>query len=240
MRKCYPPFFIPIFAFMVISAISSCQENSSITQKTTPQPTSFVDTKGYFRILPPSDWRIEEYRQDPRGKVAFHAPGKQASLRILVKTVDIPDYDALIQNFKEVEQQLGVQTSIEPTAFNKMPAIKRVATITMQGVTQKLLWIDLLIDGVSHNLQYGAPPEIFDKYYEVAWASMLTYEPLKREESMAPEEARKHEAAKWLRLSKIAMEMGNIHAAKEALSAGLEADPKNMEMIQLKKVLEKK
>jgi hypothetical protein len=226
-------------AVAVILAVGGCGEEKTAKNKTS-QTTVYVDAKGYFRILPPSGWRIQEYRQDPRGKVAFMAPQNQIDLRVLAKAVDIPDYDGLIKNLKDIELQLGVPTNIEPVVFNKMPAIKRVATITIQGVTLKILWIDLLIDGVSHNLQYGAPPNEFDKHYAAAWQSMLTYEPLKREKPSSPEEARKHETAKWIRLAKIALEMGNTQAAKDAISAGLEVDPENAELRQLKSQLDKR
>ena len=110
----------------------------------------------------------------------------------------------------------------------------------MQGVTRKMLWIDLLIDGVSHNFQYGAPPDVFDKHYDTAWQSMLTYEPMEREKPSSQEEARKHETAKWIRLARIALEMGKTQAAKAAVSAGLEADPENAELKQLKSELDKR
>ena len=224
---------------VAILVVSGCGDNKT-AQKENSQPTAYVDPKGYFRILQPSGWRIQEYQQDPRGKVAFIAPGNQIDLRVLVKAVGIPDYEGLIKNLKDIETQSGVPMNIEPVLFNKMPAVKREATVTMQGVTQKLLWIDLLIDGVSHNLQYGAPPNLFDKYYAVAWQSMLTYEPLKRELPSSPEEARKHEAAKWIRLADMALEMGKIQTAKDAVSAGLEADPENAELKQLKSDLDKR
>lgn len=203
-------------------------------------PQVYIDPKGFFKIAPPQGWRIQEYPQDLRGKVAFIARGNQIDLRVLAKTVEIPDYDGLIKNLKDVEKQVGVSTNIEPYVFNGMPAVKRVATVTMQGVTQKLLWIDLLINDVSHNLQYGSLPNLFDKHYETAWQSMLTYEPLKQEKSASPEEARKHEAAKWIRLARLALEMSKTQTAKDAVSAGLEADPENAELKQLRTELDKR
>lgn len=226
-------------AVAVILAVGGCGEDKTAKNETS-QTTVYVDSKGYFRILPPSGWRIQEYREDPRGKVAFLAPGDQVDLRVMAKAVDIPDYDALIQDFKETESQLGIQMNIEPTVFKGMPAIKRHATITVQGVTQELFLIDLLIDGVDHNLQYGAPPSLFDKHYETAWKSMLTYEPLKRDKPSSPEEARTHEIAKWIRLAKIALEMGKIQSAKDIVSAALEEDPENEELKALKSDLDKK
>ena len=86
----------------------------------------------------------------------------------------------------------------------------------------------------------GSLPNTFDNYKDTAWNSMLTYEPLKREKISSAEEVRKHDAAKWIRLSRIALEMGKIQTAREAVSTGLNADPNNSELLQLKVDLDKK
>jgi hypothetical protein len=200
----------------------------------------YIDPKGCFEILIPSGWRVKEYKDDPRGKVAFIAPGDKIDLRVLVAAVDIPDYDGLLSNLKDIEKQLGISMDIEPVVFNNMPAFKRGATVTMQGITRRFIWIDLLIDGMSHNIQYGGAPNAFDKYYETAWQSMLTYKPITQEKPASQEEIRKHKAAKWIRLARIAIEMNNIKAAKDAVSAGLEIDPENDELQQLRSELKGK
>lgn len=200
----------------------------------------YTNPKGFFRIRPPRGWRVQEYASDPRGKVAFIAPDGQTELRVLAKAVDIPDLDGLIANLKQIETQVGIAMGIQPVVFNDQPAIRRTATITMQGATIKLLWIDLLVDGYSHNLQYGAPPAAFDNLRETGWRSMLTYEPLKRKSVATPEEARKHEVAKWLRLAQMAIEWGKIQVAKDAVTLGLEVDPENAELKRMRDDLEKK
>jgi hypothetical protein len=221
-------------------ATSGCGDSEADKVPVNRGAVKYVDPKGFFGIVPPQGWATQDYPQDPRGKVAFYAPSQGPSLRVLAKVVDIPDYDALLEKLKGFGENPGVAMSIEPVVFNGMPAVKRVATVPMQGGTLKILWIDILADGVSHNLQYGARPEAFDKYYDTAWQSMLTYEPLKRGKPSSPEEARKHEAARWIRLAGIALEMGKTQTAKDAVSAGLEADPENAELKQLKSDLEKR
>ena len=148
--------------------------------------------------------------------------------------VGIPDYDGLIENLKGIEKQLGVAMSIEPVVFNGMPAVKRVATVTMQGVTRKMLWIDILADGVSHNLQYSSSPSNFDRFFDDGWKAMLTYEVKRREQPESKEEVTKHEVAKWLRLARLAIGMGKPDTAKQAVEAGLRVDPTNQELKQMK------
>lgn len=93
--------------------------------------------------------------------------------------------------------------------------------------------IDLLIDGVSHNLQYSALPNVFDRHYNAVWLSMLSYKPLTRTMSPSAEDVRKHESARWIRLAGIALEMGDIQTAKDFVAVGLEADPENAELKQM-------
>jgi len=225
------------FAVAATILTTGCGQQTSKRSGNT-QAQVYADSKGFFEIRPPAGWRRQLYPQDPRGKVAFLSPGGQCSLRVLAKAVEIEDYDGLLEDLKTIEKRLGVQMNIEPVGFNGMPAFKRLTTITMHGVTQRMLSIDLLIDGVSHNLQYGGAVHLFDRYYNDAWQSMQTYTPQHRSQPATPEEARQHEAAKWLRLARIALDMGNVEAAKEAVAAGLEAAPENEDLRKVKAVIE--
>lgn len=237
--KIFLQFFLMFITLIALLSVYACEQKIPQNQQQ-EQQTVYTDPKGFFKITPPLDWNIQEYPSDPRGKVAFISSAAQTDLRVLAKAVDIPDFDGLIKDLKDKEIQLGVEMNIEPTVFKKMPAVKRVATITMQGVTVKLLWIDLLINGVSHNLQFTSTPNNFDNYYEAAWNSMLTYEPIEREKPATQEEALHHEVAKWIRLANIAIEWNNIQTAKEAVAIGLELEPKNAELLRLNRELNAK
>ncbi len=203
-----------------------------------PEAVVYTDPKGNFTIIPPADWEILEYPDDPRGKVAFLIPDGQGDLRVLVKAIDLADYDELMKNIEDIEQQLGVEMNIEPIVFNKMPAIKRCASLSMQGQTVKFLMIDFLIKGRSHNIQYMTKPNTFDKHYETVWDSMLTYQPTLEDEHPSSEEVRQQGAAKWIRLARIAIEMGKPQVAYESVACGLEVDPENTELLQLKVEIE--
>lgn len=235
---------LTIILFFTLSGhtIFFAQANNPKAQKGDAQlsKTLYSDPKGFFRIRAPEGWRVQDYPQDPRGKVGFHEPSNQATLRALTQVVDITDLSELIQHLRNMEKQVGSQMNIEPIIFNKMPAVKADAILTISGIASKYLWINFLLDGVQHNLQYSAEPKHFDKHYSIAWKSMLSYEPLKRKTPSSTEEARKHEAAKWIRLANISIEMGKTQAAKQAVAAGLEVDPQNTELKKLKSALNKK
>lgn len=203
-------------------------------QQSQVQSSVYTDPKGFFTIAPPTAWTVQEYPQDPRGKVAFKDPKTGNELRVLAKATDISDIGALISNLKQKEQELGLTMNIEQTVFNGMPVVKRTSTVTMQGITRKMLWIDLLVDGYSHNIQYSSTPSGFDRGYDVAWKSIITYAPTHKQSTPGSADVKKHEVAKWLRLAQVSIESGNVSAAKEAIKVGLEVDHENQELLKLK------
>lgn len=232
--------FVSIF---VMACGNSESVNTSATKANQPtasgvEPaTRWTDSKGFFSIVPPAGWQRQEYPDDPRGRVRFGAPGQDGSLMVMAKAVTTPGYDSLVRELKETEKTLGLDTAIEPVVFKGMPAIRRQATVTRQGVTVKMLWIDLLIDGVSHNLQYSASPSNFDRFSGEAVASMETYQPVPRAGAATGDAARSHEVAKWLNLARLAVDMNKAQAAKDAIEAGLRLDPGNADLLQLKETL---
>lgn len=191
----------------------------------------YADPKGFFTITPPAGWRATEYPDDPRGKVAFFPPDSGAGLRVLVKAVDIPGLDALIGELREKEKLLKVDTHIRALVFKGYPAVQRTATVTLRGVTLRILWIDFILDGLAHNLQYSAVPEEFEDYRDLAWRSMQTYLP-SQQHGLAPD-ATEHAAAKWIRLAEIAVEMGDLDVARQSVRTGLEVDPGNEELLRM-------
>ncbi|MEW5912300.1 MAG: hypothetical protein AB1814_07075 [Thermodesulfobacteriota bacterium] len=201
-----------------------------------PQGKGYTDPKGFFQITPPLGWQVQEYPTDPRGKVAFHGPGQKVSLRVLVKAVDLRTLAELREGLEAIEKKvLHVSTHIQPIVFNRMPAFKRQLTHTIRGITLKIVWVDLLIDGWAHNLQYAGKPADFDRWWAAAWQSMQTYHPLSGKKPATAEEARRHEVAKWLRLAELSRQGGLTEAAKTAIVEGLRLDPQNAKLLQMKK-----
>ena len=79
----------------------------------------------------------------------------------------------------------------------------------------------------------------FGKYQSLAQESIDTYEPTLR--GVSPEDVKKHAIAKSLRLSEIFFEQGNYDLALEFINEGLEVEPNNANLLELKKkIMEKK
>ena len=188
----------------------------------------YSDPNGYFKIVPPDGWRIQNYPEDPRGKVAFISP-EGIELRVLAKGLDYNSFEEMLDEIKGIEKQIGTNTNIKKITFAGKPAVKR--SFTFKG--QKILFIDFMIGNTTHNLMYSASPTKFEKYLSLAQESMETYEPTLR--GVSPEDVRKHAIAKSLRLSQIFFEQGNYDLALEFIKEGLEVEPNNATLLELKK-----
>jgi hypothetical protein len=188
----------------------------------------YNDPKGYFTVVPPAGWRIQEYPDDVRGKVALLAPDGNIDLRVLVNAVDFSTIDELLDFCRSTEKRLGVTMKIEKFDFHGRQAVRR--SFEIRG--QRFLYVDFLIGKVDHNLAYGAPPSKYDLYLPVVLKSMETYEPILKE--AGDKESLDHLVAKKLRLGRLMLEAGRADLALEYVREGLTIAPENQELLKLK------
>ena len=112
-------FFFLLIGFWCVESSIALGADEQLSRK------RYVDPKSYFKIVPPAGWRIQEYPQDSRGKVAFFAPGSNIALRVLVNAVDFSAIEELIAFCKDVEKRIGVNTNIKRITFGGRPAVER-------------------------------------------------------------------------------------------------------------------
>ena len=188
----------------------------------------YSDPNGYFKIVPPDSWRIQKYPQDPRGKVAFIGPDN-VQLRVLVKGLNYNSFDEMFEEIKGIEKKIGTNTNIELITFSGKQAVKR--TFIVKGT--KMLFIDFMIGNTTHNLMYSASSGKYEKYQSLVQESINTYEPTL--DGVSPENVKKHAIAKSLRLSQIFIEQQNYNLALEFINEGLDIEPNNTNLLELKK-----
>lgn len=225
---------------LCLALLHGCGTNDKTTEKpaqvkdTQLSAQRYVDPKGYFTIVPPDGWRAQEYPQDPRGKVAFIGPDPNVDLRVLVNAVDFSTINELVSFCKSIEARTGLSTNIQRTEFGGRPAVKR--SYEMKGI--KFSMIDFLVGSVDHNIQYGAPANVYQKYLPVVTISIETYEAVARVTS--EKEVSQHAVAKKLRLAQLMIDNGNYQLALDYIKEGLEISPKDQELLELKKEVEGK
>lgn len=194
----------------------------------------YDDPKGHFTVVPPAGWRIQEYPDDVRGKVAFLAPVGKIDFRVLVNAVDFKTIDELITFCRNTEKRLGLTMKIEKFDFYGRPAVRR--SFEIQGL--RFLYVDFLIGKVDHNLAFGAPPSKYDQYLPIVLKSMETYEPILKE--TGDKEILAHLVAKKLRLGRLMLESGRADLALEYVREGLAIAPENQELAKLKQEVDSK
>jgi hypothetical protein len=216
------------FGLVCIAASGANGETGQLSK------SRYSDPKGYFKIVPPDGWRLQEFLKDLRGKVAFFSPDSNADLRVLVNAVDFNTVEDLIAFCKDVESRIGTSTNIQKMTFGGRPAVKR--TFQMKG--QKLNYIDFLVGNVDHNIAYSAMQSSYDKYLLIAMKSIETYTPIQRD--ISDKDMIKHSVAKSLRLAQLMIETGNLDLAREFVKEGLSLDPSNKDLLAIEKTLQTK
>ncbi len=192
----------------------------------------YVDPKGYFRIVPPAGWQVQEYPEDPRGKVGFLTAGGTVSLRVLVDAVDITTQAELVEFCRNAERRYGQPMNIEAVNWQGYEAVRR--TMNVSGITA--VSVDFLVGSHKHNLMFSAPAGKEDDYERVVTMSMSTYEPVSRKGAAG--QAAEHRLARKLRLASLMHEMGDDRHALAYIREGLEIDPDNAELLRLRADIE--
>jgi tetratricopeptide (TPR) repeat protein len=223
------PFIFLLAALLCLASVSWAK-----TKADKLAAKRYVDPKGFFRIVPPEGWRVQEYPQDLRGKVAFIAPEPNVDLRVLVKAVDFSNTDELVSFCKSVEARTGLSTNIKRAEFYGRPTVKR--SFKMEGI--KFFTIDFLVGSVYHNIQYGAPPNVYQKYLPLVTKSIETYEAIGR--IVSDKELFQYGIAKKFRLAQLMMENGSYDLALDYIKEALEMSPQDTKLLELKKKIESK
>ena len=194
----------------------------------------YDDPKGYFVIVPPYGWRIQEYPQDPRGKVVFIATESNVDLRILINAVDFTSTEEFLNWCKDFEDRIGLNTNIEKIDLDGEPAVRR--SFEIKGL--KLYMIDFLVGSIDHNIQFAAPINTFEKYFPIVKNSIETYEAKNR--VVTDKDKDKHYVAKMLRLAQLMIDNGNYVLALAYVREGLDISPNDKKLSELKNLIESK
>lgn len=190
----------------------------------------YVDPKGYFQIVPPAGWQVQEFPQDPRGKVRFLA--SDASLSIIVQADNVSTFHELVKLSRQLESRIGISTNIKKTQFGGRQVVKR--SFEVKG--KKVFAISFLVGSMTHNLQLWASPDAYKNYVSVVTKSMETYEPVVR--STSEKDIIAQQTAKKLRMAHLMIDEGNYDLALEFIKEGLEWSPQHAELLNLKKEVE--
>jgi hypothetical protein len=223
-------------AIILLAAQMAASAQTGPTEGLADKP--YADPKGYFSITPPRGWNTQNYASDPRGKVAFSTTeGDQlVEIRVLVQVTQVTDFQQFVRKLKSNAENLGVQPEWQVMMFADLPAIRSTMTMSGRGMTRKMMNLRFLDGNIYHDIQFASPPALFDKYQDVVSKVVATYKIVKRP-SEGSNTAKQHQAAKYLRLARVAIEIGDKKNAVAFVDDGLTNDPENKDLLKLKEEL---
>lgn len=223
---------------------SDLVESAGETSAEAPQVLAaalYSDPKGFFQIRPPAGWSINEYPDDPRGKVAFRTPSAgdwtQSGAELKVLGLLSAPGRSIAAAREEIEAtadrlRAGLGASIEVTETTVLGHRAVRMTSNMPGKLRQEV-IEILIGQNQYNFAFGAAPHRYDHHYPIARKAMETLLPILRD--LPEEEATRHLVASSIRRAEVYRQMGQLAWAGEAVDEGLRLEPGNEKLRQMKR-----
>jgi hypothetical protein len=222
------------------AALALFATTAVLAQEAVLSEKMYVDPKGFFTIVPPRGWAINEYSSDPRGKVDFDVtPGPLAAqLKVIGAASPFDTFEAMVADTEgsagRMRQRFGGSWTVEKISLDGQPAVKMTGGIP--GKSKNLVFQTLR--GKSYfTLAYAARVDLFDKHYSTVMTSIESFQPTLK--VLSKQEAARHIAASRIRLANLHIQLGRKDWALKAIEEGLAADPGNKELLDLKKQVEK-
>ena len=232
-----------LLVFTLVMSLSLGIGKSSEAQSAKKQLLSekaYIDPKGFFKIRPPEGWQVQEFRNDPRGKVKFICPDAYNTvLQVIAMASPFSNLEELFRDSKmaaeRVKSKYNASFTIEKTSFANVPAIK--LSVALQGKLKQVQMQFLL--GKSHyTLSYGAPPDRYEEFFSIAMISYESFEPILKD--VTKDEAIRHSVASKLRSARLLIRMGQTEYALIVINEGLQLEPGNKDLKELNEQLQRK
>jgi len=212
-----------------------------IAVRTLPsQAEVFTDRNGLFAATPPVGWTKQTYPEETsRGKIAFHDPLRNGvSIRVIASpTLKSSIHELLpetLQKLPLLRQKLpGATVNASIQKVGEDDAIVQV--LSMPGNTYQRITM-FIENGVLYSIacsaksltQFQSASGDFDSFI----ASFVRLSPGRK---MSEDEVKKAQAARAKRLANLYSEDGNKQEALGWVNQGLEFDPNDPELDQMKK-----
>lgn len=230
--------FVILMAGFVLG-ISKNSESQSI-KKLYLSEKVYNDPKGFYNIRPPESWNMQEFTDDPRGKVKFICTDAYNTvLQVIGMASPFSNFEELVNDAEasaeRLRLKLNASITIERTTFVNVPAVKMFVTIPGK---LKQVQAQFLLGQNQYVLVYGAPPDKYEEFLSIAMMSFETFEPLLK--NVTKEEAFRHTMASKLRTARLLIQADQKEYALTVINEGLQLDPNNKELAELKKQIEGK
>lgn len=138
-------------------------------------PKVYIDTKGYFSIKPPKNWKAVHTKVPPWLKCVIYDPSSNGVQGIFCIYIAIRKFtlDTIYSEIQNLQKNDGDILEIQKTKFKGYDAIIR----TFRNEEQGIYTVDFFIQKTLHRLTYRAKRVYFDNNLPLILKSIKTYKP---------------------------------------------------------------
>jgi len=222
------------FLFLCIAFLSI----SLFAQNEATKKNLYQDPNGHFSIIKPDGWKTSEYKEVSRGKVKFiHPANSKINVIIVGQPNPFSSFQDLMEDLKRSTKQMeakysssGVSTSIRTFEVEGVKYAKRDATFS--GLNIKQMSMECIIKNSYITIGFVAPISDFDNNLSSIYESISTITTSKN--TYSDEKIKAAMVESKLKQAKINIQVGRKDWALKAIEEGLEIDPGNKKLIELK------
>lgn len=211
---------------------------SLVAQNEAKNENLYQDPNGFFSVFKPDGWKTSEYQEVSRGKVKFIHP-VNSKINVIICGAPNPfnSFQNLMEDLKKSTIQMkakyssyGVSSTIISFEIDGVKYAKR--DVTFQRSYLKQMTMECIINNTYITIGFVAPISDFDKNLSDIFESISLISTSKKTYSDSNIKAAIVESK--LKQAKINIHSGRKDWALKAIEQGLEIDPENKKLLELK------
>lgn len=222
MKKLY---ILIAFVFVVISPALGETEDTSLTYP--KESIIYKDPAGYFEVLLPFGWKVvNEYSNDPRGKVLLSSPNATIQWRIIAGGGETTSLADLKRNAQRDKSQFP-NIKVSQGKVNEWDAV--IIEVELAGDFNRIL--SFIAANEAHSFAFIGSKHFLDQEQDAIEHIISTYLPFEKNKS--DQTKIQQSLAHWIILSQLMYEIGDIEGAKAYLSEAERIAPDDRQVQEL-------
>ena len=222
----------------IIISVFTLLSISLFAQNKATNKNLYQDPNGYFSIFKPDGWKTSEYAEVSRGKVKFiHPVNSKINVIVSGQANPFSSFQDLMEDLKRSTKQMeakysshGVSSKITSFDIDGVKYAKR--DVTLQGLSLKQMTMECIINSTYITIGFVAPISDFDKNLSKIYESISTISTSKK--TYSDENIKSGMVESKLKQARINIQAGRKDWALQSIEEGLEIDPTNEKLLELK------
>jgi len=193
----------------------------------------YTHRTGMLSVAYPSTWTVREYPDDPRAKVEFADATRAAVARLIARPTFGEPLEEMLPDFEDVRLRMaaqGVKVTVSPVVTRGVRGFKQ--TMSAPG-TMSVLYAFVDADMYCVFSFESTPPDRLSRNWPT-FEEILLGANLQAPATVSEEQGAALGVASRIRLAELGLRHGNVAEALRAVKEGLETDPYNPRLHELR------